>query len=322
MHEKDGLGADDERDFGYHDDLDEEEEYVPEQSLPSGSNPQPPGPVTLPDFQWSLAEFMARGYLANDPAFWAPDYPLDEKAFAGSSAIRSCLLRGATFSCGIVQRYWCDRAFIPLLFARHVHVTGFRLYQVDLSILLRLNHLLRGRWTSAPFDLDARQLILTAGWPMTARSIPRLAESLTCLAHARFALVRANYSVLKFRLFDQLCMEGGRIRGKLSGGMLDLQGPGGDGTFLSLERRRALCDGLQTWLAGMILASKCDEPFHINTLLQHSGSSYARSAEFGRDLRRALERLQAVGIVSSWTQAPNGRLERGFVTIRKSRFVR
>lgn len=282
----------------------------------------PPSPPARPAFEECLARFQSAGYAATDAKFARPDTQLDATAFRGSSIIRSSLLRGALFSASVVARYWCDRALFPLRFARDVRFTGFRLYQHDLSLLLCLGELLAGHPTNEDFDLDVHDLIHGAGWPRTSRSKTRLAGSLMCLAHAQFELRGMDFNVTRFRIFDRVCMRGERVFGKLSGGMVECQDRYGRGTYVPLERRKALSEGLQSWLAGWVLATKCDEPVSLTTLLEHSGSGQSRVAEFGREIRRSLDRLQAVGIVSSWTQRPNGRLERNLITIRKHRLLR
>jgi hypothetical protein len=149
-----------------------------------------------------------------------------------------------------------------------------------------------------------------------------MTSSLLCLAHARFAVTNFDLSVTRFRLFDALRIEGDFIEGKLSGGFTRFQDEPGRGTFVPLERRKALREGLQTWLAGWVLATRCNEPVALQALYDHSGTMQRQLGEFGREVRRALDRLQSVGFVTHWTQRPGGELTRNSFTITKPKFIR
>ena len=275
-----------------------------------------------PPFEAARARLVAEGYIATDRAFSQPDAYLDATAYAGSAVVRSSILRSSIFSCGRVDRRWCDRTVHPMAYARCGRFAGYRAYQEDLTVALALTYLLPGHQTSQSFSIDIRDWIHFCGWGQTPRSADRLVDSLTCLSHARFEMTRPNYSMVCFRLFDWLKITGNTVRGKISGGLIELQDRNGRGTYIPLARRKALREGLQTWLAGWVLATKCDAPIPLPTLHAHSGSGHATISEFGRDVRKALDRLEIVGLVRSWTQRPNERLERNMITIQKARFIR
>lgn len=302
------------------DDLDE----LPESPFDEEPCKLPPREVRTLEvpFESARAALLADGYTATDRTFSHPDDYLDSTAYAGSAVLRSIILRCSIFSCGQVTRTWCDRSVHPVGFARPARFSGYRAYQEDETVALALTPMLFGHCTDQQFSIETRDWIHFCGWSQTPRSVDRLYSSLTCLAYGRFELTNPNFSANRFRLFDRLEVRGSRITGKLSGGIVELQDRNGRGTYIPLERRKALREGLQTWLAGWVLGTTCDKPIALQTLHLLSGSGHSSLGEFGRDVRRSLDRLVDVGLVSSWTQRPNGRLERNMITIRKARFIR
>ena len=316
------LGTPDDDDFnGLYDPGDDEDigfsdSGPPTQGLPSRIST----PVPDRDFEVDLAAFKSQGLVLGPDGFESPDCQLDDSSFAGRTIILSPLLRSAVASVGVVVRTWHDRAEFPVQHGRSIHFTGYRLYQQDLLVPFRLADQLRGESTQNPFEISMRSLISWLRWSCSAHSKDRLLRSLLSLAMAQFELTSFSYQRTRFRLFDSLRVEGDAIIGKLSGGFLKFQdATDGNprGTYIPLERWRALRPGLETWLAGWVLATKCDTPIALQTLYDHSGTAHQHVGEFGRDVRRALDRLTAVGLITTWTQKPGNRLTRGFLTIKK-----
>ena len=271
----------------------------------------------------ALAHFKADGYMAADDEYWTPDDDcLDATTAPGSTAVRSAILRSAVFSAGTEVRVWQEQVVYPVHFGRHFRFTGYRLFQDDLTVSLAIADLLRGHLTSDDIQIDLMDLIHRLGWSPGTHSRERLTSSLLCLANARFEVTSFDFSVTKFRLFDALRIGGDCIEGKLSGGFTRFQDEPGRGTFVPLERRKALREGLQTWLAGWVLATRCNEPVALQALYDHSGTMQRHLGEFGREVRRALDRLQSVGFVTHWTQRPGGELTRNSFTISKPKFIR
>jgi len=238
----------------------------------------PPPPTVPPSphsqrFREALARFKVDGYLAADDEYGTSDDDfLDATTAPGSTAVRSAILRSAVFSASSEIRVWQEQALYPVHFGKHFRFTGYRLFQDDLTVSLALADMLRGHLTSDDIQIDITDLIHRLGWSPGTHSRERLTSSLLCLAHARFAVTNFDFSVTRFRLFDALRIEGDLIEGKLSGGFTRFQDEPGRGTFVPLERRKALREGLQTWLAGWVLATRCDEPVALQALYDHSGT--------------------------------------------------
>jgi hypothetical protein len=216
-----------------------------------------------------LAAFSTQGLQFGADGFESPDCHLDKRSFAGRAIILSPLLRSAVASVGVVVRTWQDRAEFPVQHGRTIQFTGYRLYQQDLLIPFRISDLLRGQSTQTPLKISMRDLINWLRWSRSAHSRNRLRGSLLSLAMARFEVTSFSYERTRFRLFDSLQVEDDEIIGKLSGGFLKFQDAtdaNPRGTYIPIERWRALRCGLETWLAGWVLSTKCDTPIALQTL--------------------------------------------------------
>lgn len=316
------LGTPDDDDFNGFYDPGDDEDIV---EIPSHARVNEPlVPVALPtsdrQFETDLEAFTSQGLTFGADGYECPDHRLDDSAFAGRSIVLSPLLRSAVASVGVVVRTWHNRKAFPVHHGRHIQFTGYRIYQQDLLPPLRLGDLLRGRSTRDAFEISIRDTVRWLGWSCTAHSRTRLLGSLLSIALARFEVTNLKYERTRFRLFDALHIQGDSIVGKLSGGMVKFQDAMDGtprGTYVPLEAWRSLRPGLETWLAGWVLATKCDAPIAIQTLYDQCGTCHQHVGEFGRDVRRALDRLKAVGLVTHWTQKPGDRMTRGFITIRK-----
>jgi hypothetical protein len=312
----------DDEDFSGFYDPGDEEDFGDSPSDPPVTKTLLPAATPVPDrqFESDLAAFSTQGLQFGADGFESPDCRLDNTSFAGRAIILSPLLRSAVASVGVVVRTWQDRAEFPVQHGRTIHFTGYRLYQQDLLIPFRISDLLRGQSTQTPLKISMRDLINWLRWSRSAHSRNRLRGSLLSLAMARFEVTSFSYERTRFRLFDSLQVEGDEIIGKLSGGFLKFQDAtdaNPRGTFIPIERWRALRCGLETWLAGWVLSTKCDTPIALQTLHDHCGTSHQHVGEFGRDVRRALDRLKAVGLIINWKMKPGNRLTSGYISITK-----
>lgn len=318
--------ADDDERFAFYDpgeDWDTEDDPEPhlDHHLPEPAPRVPQCGSTR--FAVELARFLAEGIVCADEQFTLEDRQLDDADYPGSTPVRSVLKRCAIFGIGDTHRVWRDSAIYMVAFGRHIRLTGYELRQLDESVVLEINSRLRGWHTGDPFQLDANEIVRAMRWSHGAQSAARLASSLLALAHARITIVNFDSSTTRLRLFDEVRITADQIVGKASGGLALFQDAGGRGTYVPLERRRSLREGLQTWLAGWVLATKCDQPVALTTLFDHSGTRQKRMGDFGREVRRALERLQQVGFVTRWNQEAGGRdLSRNAFRISKAKYLR
>lgn len=82
-------------------------------------------------------------------------------------------------------------------------------------------------------------------------------------------------------------------------------------SYVNIEKRRLLSEGMQTWLYGIVCANNCLVPFSYERLFQASGSRAKDMKEFGRSVRTALTRMHELGVIAGF------QLERGAVRILK-----
>lgn len=78
-------------------------------------------------------------------------------------------------------------------------------------------------------------------------------------------------------------------------------------TYLIIERRQQLTEGIQTWLYGYIEANTCHYALDLTVLHTHSGST-APVKEFARQVRDAIPKLIAAGVLRAPSTVKNGKV--------------
>jgi len=78
-------------------------------------------------------------------------------------------------------------------------------------------------------------------------------------------------------------------------------------TYLIIERRQQLTEGIQTWLYGYIEANTCHYTMELSMLHTHSGST-APLKEFARQVRDAIPKLVAAGVLRPTSTVKNGKV--------------
>jgi hypothetical protein len=78
-------------------------------------------------------------------------------------------------------------------------------------------------------------------------------------------------------------------------------------TYLIIERRQQLTEGIQTWLYGFIEANTCHYALDLTVLHTHSGST-APLKEFARQVRDAIPKLIAAGVLKAPSTVKNGKV--------------
>lgn len=202
-----------------------------------------------------------------------------------------------------------------------IEYCGKELWQEDLSVLLGLLKLAQDKSEADLRDAltDLGKAIQFApstfcssiGWSDNPGNITRLNESILRLRKAVLVLRRGKGDG------EEGCTLGFVADFQWKGVqrwtvMLDPRVVGlfsGHFSYVNIEKRRLLSEGMQTWLYGIVCANNCLVPFKYDKLYQASGSKAKDMKEFGRSVRDALIRMQALSIIKGFKQ------ERGAVRI-------
>lgn len=136
------------------------------------------------------------------------------------------------------------------------------------------------------------------GWPDASTSVEKL---LGCLRRLKDTYVRITYArggegTLSF-VADYDAAKGQEWEVYLSPRLVEVFAK--STTYLNVEQRRGLREGLQTWAFGLINADACTEPFDLGELRELAGAD-CEQKKFNQSLRGALEVLQERGVIAGF----------------------
>lgn len=179
---------------------------------------------------------------------------------------------------------------------------GVRLTQAHASVVMVLASALRGRAHTEALETSAGALIAALGWSDSAYSRERLWEALLDLTGA---VVVSSYATAEQRqVAEPILARAERERGtgrvcvRFSETGLDLFR--GVPVYVSLVRRGLLTEGLETWLYGVIRASRFYEAVTYEYLRDLAGTDQPLN-EFARDVRAALVKMRAAKLIGGFT---------------------
>jgi hypothetical protein len=240
------------------------------------------------------ASFEERKFYAERPRF--------SKPLAGHSVMMPQLLRSGVFAptSGAVRASYSVPNFDDISAngrGASVEYRGASLRQYDLRVLLSLVQRAGGMdVTDAIIEFDANDFLAGIGKSTGTRSIDVLRESLINLRSATFVVrdyARDKGSVFGF--VNSVEWVKRRCVVRLSPAAhwnLELLGH----TYVPMAVRSRLVDGVQTALADLLFASTA-----ASIDLDALAALWGREAvELGREVRAALVKLEAVGIVQEW----------------------
>lgn len=234
------------------------------------------------------------------------------------SVSRGTLEIGADGKKQYVRKY-TERTF-PTTNGASIEYRGKELGQDDLTVLLGLLNQHAGMAASCELEFAPSTFCDQLGWSDSGHNIPRLQESLLRLRGAFLTIRAAQKSddapksklaraigtgwtlgfVADFR-FEGLERWVVQIDPRI--GQLFDTAP----TYLIAAKRKALNEGLQTWLYGYVEANTCAYAVPLETIHVACGSA-APLKEFARQVREALPKLVAVGAVRQSSGVKNGKV--------------
>jgi len=199
-----------------------------------------------------------------------------------------------------------------------IEYCGPELHQEDESVLFGLVKLAQGMDEAALADpknaitFAATTFCKLIGWSDNDTNPKRLEQSLLRLRGAILVLRRGKGDLEEgttVGIVKDINWKGVRKTVQLDPRIVGLFK--GHVTYLNMEKRKLLTEGLQTWLYGLVCANNCAVPFTLEKLHNASGSKANSMKEFGRSVREALTKMVAVGVIKSF------KTERGAIHITK-----
>jgi hypothetical protein len=262
-----------------------------------------------------------------DDTVYAPD--MHKTTYAMNPAILCCALFGVgkgTAVIGADGKKKHIREYIKRTFATtngaSIEYRGDELCQDDLTVLLGLLNQHAGFATSLALEFSPYTFCSQIGWSDSDYNVTRLQE---CLLRLRGALLivrtakkegdaaesklaRAIGTGWTLQFLAHFAWEGlSRWSVQLDPRISLLFPDGFKPTYLIAAKRKALTEGLQTWLYGYVEANTCTYAVPLETLQKACGST-APAKEFARQVREALPKLAAVGAVRLTSNVKNGKV--------------
>lgn len=236
------------------------------------------------------------------------------------SVSRGTLEIGADGKKQYVRKYM-ERTF-PTTNGASIEYRGKELGQDDLTVLLGLLNQHAGMAANCALEFAPSTFCSQIGWSDSEYNVPRLQESLLRLSGAlvivrtakkdggapESKLARAIGSGWTMKFVADFAWEGlARWSVQLDSRISQLFPEGFKPTYLIAAKRKALTEGLQTWLYGYVEANTCAYAVPLETIHEACGSA-APLKEFARQVRDALPKLAAVGAVRQSSGVKNGKV--------------
>lgn len=236
------------------------------------------------------------------------------RLYKNSYALSTAFLRSALFSANCKGDRPTHAALTQLRSHGDVQVwfKGQELRQDDERVLLALLKLRSGQVVSNVIEIPTPRAFCrdVLGWPDSSDSPLKLKASLTRLHDARVRVVKPGceqlYSFVSDVNFDSKAGWSIWLSERLVTMFKDRV------TYMTMEERLGVKDGLVSWLLGFVRADSCLTPMSLTMLRELSGSQ-SEQKQFNEDARKALKKLRDLGLLAGYTES------RGAITIHKGR---
>lgn len=179
---------------------------------------------------------------------------------------------------------------------------GEELRQDDQRVLLALIKLRAGHVVTNIISFVPRTFVREVlNWSNSGDSVAKLAACLERLHKARIKVTgndgtKAYYSFVQDMRLE--CVPGDEVwTVNLSEKIVGMFKS--NTTFLSVEKRLGMKDGLTTWLYGVVKADACLVSWDLAQLHKLAGSTYEQK-DFNKALKKSLEELKAAGLISGY----------------------
>lgn len=234
------------------------------------------------------------------------------KFYKNSYGFTPSILRSALFSTASGKRaVFSEFTPVPVMISTaKVEFRGEELRQDDLRMLLALIKQKAGMVISQTITLDARKFGIELGWSNSGITADKVKDCVRRLKNAAVRIYLGANVELCFSFITDYEIEGQQVRVWLSDRIAEVLNNGI--TYLPVETRSELKDGLESWLFDDIKADAWFAPVDVHKLKEASGSSFKEQKEFNRALKSTLEVFAKRKIINSFE------LKSGKLTIKKA----
>lgn len=187
-----------------------------------------------------------------------------------------------------------------------IEYRGEELRQSDLTVLLELLHRRAGMATSCEIEFSPYTFCSQIGWSDSKTDAEKLKESLLRMRQSIVIVERNGTKGSTVGFVSQFAWDGPKWTVTIDeriGGLFSIKP-----TYLVIAQRKALSQGLQTWLYGYVRANKCGWPVPLETIHDACGSESKNMQEFARSVREALKKLAAINVVTADSTVKNGKV--------------
>jgi hypothetical protein len=187
-----------------------------------------------------------------------------------------------------------------------IEYRGEELRQTDLTVLLELLHMRAGMATSCEIEFSPYTFCSQIGWSDSKADAEKLKDSLLRMRQSIVIVERNGTKGSTVGFVSQFSWDEAKWSVTIDeriGGLFSIKP-----TYLIIAQRKALSQGLQTWLYGYIRANKCGWAVPLETIHEACGSESKNMQEFARSVREALKRLAAINVVTPASTVKNGKV--------------
>lgn len=187
-----------------------------------------------------------------------------------------------------------------------IEYRGEELRQSDLTVLLELLHLRAGMASSCEIEFSPYTFCSQIGWSDSRADAERLKESLLRMRQSIVIVERDGAKGGTVGFVSQFGWDGAKWTVTIDeriGGLFSVKP-----TYLIIAQRKALSQGLQTWLYGYVRANKCGWAVPLESIHDACGSESKNMQEFARSVREALKKLAAIHVVTPASTVKNGKV--------------
>jgi hypothetical protein len=187
-----------------------------------------------------------------------------------------------------------------------IEYRGEELRQSDLTVLLELLHLRAGMAASCEIEFSPYTFCSQIGWSDSRADADRLKESLLRMRQSIVIVERDGAKGGTVGFVSQFSWDGAKWTVTIDeriGGLFSVKP-----TYLIIAQRKALSQGLQTWLYGYVRANRCGWAVPLETIHNACGSESKNMQEFARSVREALKKLAAIHVVTPASTVKNGKV--------------
>lgn len=222
-----------------------------------------------------------------------------------SYGITSDILCGGVFGISkSIQRAYIEKAFVGTN-GSTIEYCGKELHQDDETVLLELIHRRAGMATCCEINFSPYPFCKQIGWSDSKHNRKRLMECLVRLRQGLLVVERngtkgSTIGFLAAFTWEKTDDWSVRLDDRIIG-LLPV-----NPTYLNIDKRKQLAEGLQTWLLGFVCANNCLRKYKLPEIYAACGATTGTMNEFARVVRDALKKLAEIKVVEPHSTVKNG----------------